>query len=129
MSKSGRLPKLPKKIVKTTIVTGLEALGRGHDLNKLDSFIQGAAQLLGDQFATYVNMSDYLKRRATSLGIDVEGLVKSEEEIEMEQQQAAQQAMAQQVAPNIANAAGKMASDNPEKLQQMAQMAQQQMQG
>ena len=128
MSKSGRLPKLPKKIVKTTIVTGLEALGRGHDLNKLGSFIQGAAQLLGDQFATYVNMSDYLKRRATSLGIDVEGLVKSEEEIELEQQQAAQQAMAQQVAPNIANAAGKMASDNPEKLQQMAQMAQQQMQ-
>lgn len=125
MAKAGRLPKLPKKIVKTTIVTGLEALGRGHDLNKLDSFIQGAAQLLGDGFATYVNMSDYLKRRATSLGIDVEGLIKSEEEIQMEQQQAAQQAMAQQVAPNIANAAGKMASENPEQLQAMAQQAQQ----
>jgi hypothetical protein len=70
-------------------------------------------------------MSDYLKRRATSLGIDVEGLIKSEEEIQMEQQQAAQQAMAQQVAPNIANAAGKMASENPEQLQAMAQQAQQ----
>ena len=126
MSKAGRLPKLPKKIIKTTIVTGL---GRGHDLNKLDSFIQGAAQLLGDQFSTYVNMSDYLKRRATSLGIDVEGLIKTEEEMALEKQQAAQAAMAQQVAPNVANAAGKMASENPEKLAQMAQQGQQMMQG
>ena len=123
MEKAGRLPKLPKKIVKPTIVTGLEALGRGHDLNKLDSFISGASQLLGDQFATYVNMSDYLKRRATSLGIDVEGLVRTEEEIQMEQQQMAQQAMAQQIAPNVANAAGKMAQEDPEKLQAMAAAA------
>jgi len=127
MSKTGRLPKLPKKIVKTTIVTGLEALGRGHDLNKLDSFIQGAAQLLGEDFSTYVNMSDYLKRRATSLGIDVEGLIKTEEEIQFEQQQAAQQAMAQQVAPNVATAAGKMANENPERFQAMAQQASQAM--
>jgi hypothetical protein len=125
MSKAGRLPALPKKIVKPTIVTGLEALGRGHDLNKLDSFVSGASQLLGDQFATYVNMSDYLKRRATSLGIDVEGLVRTEEEIQMEQQQMAQQAMAQQVAPNVANAAGKMAQEDPEKLASMTQAAQQ----
>ena len=128
MSNAGRLPKLPKDIIKTTIVTGLEALGRGHDLNKLDSFIQGASQLLGDSFPTYVNMSDYLKRRATSLGIDVEGLIKTEEEIEQEKQQAAQQQMAQQVAPNMATAAGKMAQDNPEGLQRMASAAMQQQQ-
>lgn len=128
MAKAGRLPKLPKKIVKTTIVTGLEALGRGHDLNKLDSFIAGASQLLGDQFATYVNMGDYLKRRATSLGIDVEGLIRSEEEIQQEQQMAQQQQMMSQVAPNVANAAGKIAQDDPERFQEMAQAASEQMQ-
>jgi len=128
MSKAGRLPKLPKKIIKTTIVTGLEALGRGHDLNKLDMFVQGAAQLLGEQFPTLVNLSEYLKRRATSLGIDTEGLVKSEEEIQQEQQQQQAQQMAQQVAPNVANAAGKMAQDDPQKLQAMAQSAAQSMQ-
>ena len=126
MSKSGRLPKLPKKIIKTTIVTGLEALGRGHDLNKLDSFISGASQLLGEQFATYVNMSDYLKRRATSLGIDVEGLIRTEEEIQMEQQQQQMMQMGQQVAPNMTNAAGKMALENPEQLQSMVGAVQQQ---
>ena len=36
MSKEKRLPKLPKDIVKPTIVTGVEALGRGNDLQKLD---------------------------------------------------------------------------------------------
>lgn len=128
MSKSGRLPKLPKKIIKPTIVTGLEALGRGHDLNKLDSFISGASQLLGDKFATYVNMSDYLKRRATSLGIDVEGLIRSEEEIQAEQQQAQQMQMMDKAIPAGASAAGKMANENPEQLQAMAGAMQQGMQ-
>ena len=125
MSKSGRLPKLPKKIIKPTIVTGLEALGRGHDLNKLDSFISGAAQLLGDKFATYVNMGDYLKRRATSLGIDVEGLIRSEEEIQAEQQQQQSMQMMEKAIPAGASAAGKMAQEDPEKLQAMAGAMQQ----
>ena len=118
MQKKRTLPKLPKKLVKTTIVTGLEALGRGHDLNKLDMFIQGAAQLLGPEFPTYVNMSDYLKRRATSIGIDTEGLVKTEEEIQMilQQQQQAQR-MQQAVGPGI-NAIGGVAKENAGELQQ-----------
>jgi hypothetical protein len=128
MAKAGRLPKLPKKIIKPTIVTGLEALGRGHDLNKLDSFISGAAQLLGDKFATYVNMGDYLKRRATSLGIDVEGLIRTEEEIQAEQQQQQQMQMMDKAIPAGASAAGKMANENPEQLQAMAGAMQQGMQ-
>ena len=38
-----------------------------------------------------------------------------------------QQAMAQQVAPNVATAAGKMANENPERFQAMAQQASQAM--
>ena len=86
-------------------------------------FIQGAAQLLGEDFKKYVDLGDYLKRRATSLGIDTEGLIKDEEQIAEEEQQAQAQMMAQQVAPNVANAAGKMAQEDPEKLQAMAQAA------
>jgi hypothetical protein len=106
MQKKRRLPKLPKKLVRPTIVTGLEALGRGHDLNKLDMFVSGAAQLLGPEFPTYVNMSDYLKRRATSIGIDTDGLVRTQEEIEMMQQAAQQQAAMQQMAGPAAGAIG-----------------------
>jgi len=124
MGKAGRLPELPKKIIKTTIVTGLEALGRGHDLNKLDSFVAGASQLLGEQFTSHVNIADYLKRRATSLGIDAEGLIKSEEELQQEQEQAQQQQMMQSMGPQAVNAAGKMAADQPEMAAQMAEQAQ-----
>ena len=120
MQKKRRLPKIPKKMVKPTIVTGLEALGRGHDLNKLDTFIAGASQLLGPEFPTYVNMSDYLKRRATSIGIDDAGLVRTQEEIEMlKQQQQQMAAMQQGIGPGI-NALAKV-TDSSMKAQAQAQ--------
>ena len=119
MHKQRRLPKFPKKLVKPAIVTGLEALGRGHDLNKLDIFLQGAMGVLQQEFPTYVNVSDYLKRRATAIGIDTEGLIKTEEEVLQEKQMAQQQAMLQQAIPPGVTAAGGIAKEamkNPESL-------------
>jgi len=121
MGKEGRLPKLPKDIVKPTIVTGVEALGRGNDLQKLDLFLAGANQIVGPQaVAEYVNVSDYFKRRATALGIETEGLIKTEEEIQQAMQMAQQQEMMMKlggpaVAPAI-NAAQEqyMASQQPQ---------------
>lgn len=100
MSKKKRLPKLPKDVVNPVIITGVEALGRGHDLQKLDMFLSGAGQVVGQQaVAQYVNVGEYFKRRATSLGIKTIGLVKTEEQIQQEAQQAQQMQMAQSVAP------------------------------
>lgn len=113
MSADGRLPKIPKGIVKPTIVTGLDALGRGNDLQKLDSFVAGLQQLFGpQQVGRYVNISDYLERRATSLGIDTEGLIKTPEEIAAEDQQAQQAALTQQVAPEGVRQFGQMLQNN-----------------
>jgi hypothetical protein len=98
MSKSKRLPKIPKDIVKPTIVTGVEALGRGNDLNRLDMFLAGANQVVGPQAVTqYLNVSDYFKRRATALGIETEGLIKTEEEIQQAMQQQQMMEMAQKL--------------------------------
>lgn len=103
LTKAKKLPKLPDNIVKPTIVTGMEALGRGHDLRKLDMFIQGMTQALGPEvLQQYVNLQDYIKRRATALGIETEGLIKSQEQIAQEQQQAMQMQMMQQAAPGVA---------------------------
>ena len=54
-------------------------------------------------------MSDYLKRRATSIGIDDAGLVRSQEEIQMLQQQQQQMAAMQQAVGPGVNAVGKIA--------------------
>lgn len=107
MTKQGKLPKLPKNIVSPAIVTGLSALGRGHDLQKYSMFMN-ALQPLGPQvIAERMNMGDLITRIGTALMIDMKGLVKSEEEIQQAQAQAQQQAqqaqmmdMAKSAAPN-----------------------------
>ena len=82
----------------------MEALGRGHDLRKLDLFIKGMAEALGPEvLSQYVNLQDYIKRRATALGIDTEGLIKTEEQIAQEMQQAQLQQVMQQAGPEAIN--------------------------
>ena len=103
MSRQKSLPKLPKEIFKPLITTGLEALGRGHDLTKLDTFIQGLMPLGPETIGQYLNIGDYIKRRGTSLGIDMDGLIKSEEEVQQSQQQAQMMQMAQQATPGAIN--------------------------
>lgn len=97
MTKAKRLPALPKGVVQPAIVTGLEALGRGHDLTKYAHLLQ-ALQPLGPQvLAQFLNAGDYISRVATSLGIDPAGLVKSQEQMAQETQQGQQQAQMQQM--------------------------------
>jgi len=100
MKKKKKLPTLPKDVVKPVIVTGVEALGRGNDLQKLDLFLAGAAQVVGPEaVAQYVNVGEYFKRRAASLGIKTNGLVKSQEEMQAEAQQMQQAALMEKAAP------------------------------
>ncbi len=102
MESTGRLPKMPKNMVQPMVVTGVEALGRGNDLNKLDSFVAGIGQLLGPEaIAQFVNVSDYLSRRATALGIDTKGLIKTQEELAAASQQAQQQQLIQEAGPGV----------------------------
>lgn len=101
MNKKKALPKLPKDIVNPVIITGVEALGRGHDLQKLDMFLAGATQVVGPEaVAQHVNVSEYFSRRATALGIKTQGLIKSVEEIQAETQQAQQMQMAEKLGPS-----------------------------
>jgi hypothetical protein len=94
MERKKKLPVLPKGTVKPVIVTGMEALGRGNDMNKLMQFFQGSAQIA--QLPMEIDKADALMRFGTALGIDMKGLVKSPEQLQAEQQQAQQMAMMQQ---------------------------------
>jgi hypothetical protein len=98
MERQNRLPVLPKGVVRPSITTGLEALGRGHDLNKLDVFVQRVMQM-GPEAAMHLNMGDLISRIGTSLGIDMGGLIRSAEEIAAMQQQQQMQAMMEKLGP------------------------------
>ena len=98
--RQGKVPKLPDELVKPKIVTGLQGLGRGNDRNKLIEFITTVAQALGpDVMRQYVNVDEAVKRLATSIGIDTANLLKTQEEIQAEQQAAAQQQLIQSLGP------------------------------
>lgn len=100
LQKARKLPKLPKKFISPTIITGVEALARGNDLQRLDFFLQGMTQTVGPEaIGQFVNLREYIKRRATALGIDLQGLIKTEEELQAEVQQAQQQQALQQFGP------------------------------
>jgi hypothetical protein len=91
-------------------VTGMEALGRGNDLNRLDQFIAVVQQI--PDAAGMINWNDYLTRRGTALGIDMKGLVKSDEQVAQEQQQAQQMAMMQQAMNPAIQAGGKIVQES-----------------
>ena len=101
MSASKKIPKLPKGTVTPVIVTGVEALGRGNDLNKLRTYIQDLVQLaqVSPETIQRINFGDLVARLATGHGIDTIGLIKTEQELQAEmqaQQEAQQQQMMQE---------------------------------
>lgn len=99
MERQKRLPVLPRELARPTITTGLEALGRGHDLNKLQSFLQVLAPLGPEVLQQYMNVSDFITRSGTALGIDMSGLVKTADEVAANQQQATMQQMVEKLGP------------------------------
>ncbi|OUV33270.1 MAG: hypothetical protein CBC48_06995 [bacterium TMED88] len=90
--RTGEIPKIPKGIVKPTIVAGINALGRGQDRESLGQFMATIAQTIGPEaLIRYINPEEVIKRLAASQGIDVLNLVKTQEQMQQEMQQQMQQ--------------------------------------
>ena len=66
---------------------------------------------MGDGLST-LNIGEYIKRIGTSLGVDMAGLIKSDEQLAAEQQAAQQEALQAQVAPQIAKEGVGMVRDS-----------------
>ena len=92
--------------VELKITTGFEALGRGHDLQKLKGFAQDVTEL-GEEGLSWVDMGDLVSRLAASRGLDQRGLVKTKQTKQAENQQNQQAAMMQAATPAVAREATK----------------------
>ncbi len=109
------LPDLPKKIVRPKIIVGLEALGRASDRLRLLQFMQDLAGTLGAEvLAQHINLDDAIKKFAIANGVDTQGLLKDQEQIQQEQQQAQQAQLAQKAIadPRVAIEAGRHITDS-----------------
>ena len=95
--KSGKIPRLPKDIVKPTLVAGINALGRNQDAESLGQFLTIVSQTMGPEAVQkYINPEEVVKRLAAAQGIDTLNLVKSMQEVQQQDQAAQQMAMQQQ---------------------------------
>lgn len=106
---TGQIPDLDG-LVEPTITTGLAAIGRGHDFNKMVTFSQIVSQ--NPEMAQVINWPVMAERIATGLSINAENLIKTPEQIQQEQQQQQMAAMAERAAPQMA--AGMMNQMNGE---------------
>lgn len=116
--KKNALPDLIRdKNIKLTVTTGLEALGRSSDLNKLITFldimgkIAPAAQQLGGKVEKIANVV------AVSLNLNIDGMFMTEDEKAQAAQQANEQALMLKAAPNAVNKYGDMLMKQQEQQQ------------
>jgi len=90
LTRGKKLPKLPKGI-EPEIITGLEALGRGHELQRLRMFVADAAQTFGPEAVVeYINVSEHLKRSAAALNLNTDGYVREEDDVQARREQQAE---------------------------------------
>jgi len=100
LQRAGTIPPLPEGLVRPTIVTGLQALGRGHDRNKLMQFISDITSTVGPETAIAVlNVSELIERLGISEGVNTDGLLKTAEQMAQEKQQSQMQQMMQMFGP------------------------------
>lgn len=103
LQKKGTIPDLPKDVVTTKVTTGLEALGRGHDLQKLRSTMQLLQETVPPEVLVQkVNWDDLITRVFAAQGVDTSGLLKSQQAQQQEMQQQMQQQMMQEAGPGVA---------------------------
>lgn len=105
LQKAHRLLKLPKDQVTITVLTGDEALGRYAELKALDAAVAVPPEMAAGLAQVLIPLG-YYGRRFNALGVDTDGLLMSQDQLD--EQQAAQQqaAMAQEVAPEVVKQVG-----------------------
>jgi hypothetical protein len=119
--KAGDIPRLPKDLIRPTIVAGINALGRGQDRESLTQFLTLIAQTIGPEaLQQYINPTEAIKRLAAAQGIDVLNLVKGMEEIQQEKQQEMEQARQMELTKQVGQLASTPLMDpqkNPQALE------------
>lgn len=97
LTKRRELPPLPKGSAKFSIITGLAALGRGHDRTRLTNLIGVYQQLLGEQAMARIDYPGVMKQLATAEGVDAKGTIVDEEKFQQMQAQQQQQGQMQEL--------------------------------
>jgi hypothetical protein len=107
LKRKGIVPTFADGLVDIAIVTGVSAIGRGIDKERMMQFVQAVNQALGaEALQKYINVPVAVQQLAASFGIKAAGLIKTQamidEEIQAEQQAALIQSAAPQAIAGLA---------------------------
>ena len=95
--------------VEPQIITGLDALGRSQEARSLDNYV---GRLVNLEMQEYLNKEALAQKYAALEGLDMTGLIKTQEEVDAARQQQQQQMIEQQAATAGAEALGATAGAN-----------------
>lgn len=112
-----QIPELPQEAVEPTISTGLEAIGRGQDLDKLERCIAAWSALGPMAQDPDINLATIKLRIANAIGIDTAGILLTEEEKQAKLAQEAQATAMQNGAAALGAGAGAQATASPEAME------------
>ena len=105
MKKAGEWPALPNGTVNPVVITGFQALGRTHAIERVRAAISDAINTLGQEALMYVKAGDLLKRLFVGHGVENPNeLLRTDAEVEQMQQ-------AQQVNDTLSKAAPGVAQE------------------
>ena len=128
LQRTNELPKLPKDIIRPSIVAGVNALGRGQDREALTMFMQTIAQTVGPEaLMRFINPLEAIKRLAAAQGIDTLNLVKTPEQMADEKEEMMQTTAEQTLLEQAGQFANSKLADT-ENIQGMMPQEQQQQQ-
>ena len=103
MVKQKLIPELPEEVTTPKIVTGLDGLGRGNDLEKLMTYAE-SGKIFPEQFTQITDFTDFYTRVATALGFDTQGLIKDSKTLEAERTESQTENLMTQAMPELTKA-------------------------
>lgn len=88
-----------------TIITGIDAIGRNSDLNNLVAFTEIVQKAFGPSgTVTYINGPEFLSRVGSATNVRTKGLIKTQEQVQAQQNMSAMQAMGEKAVGPMVNA-------------------------
>lgn len=97
-----QLSRLPKDLVQIDVVTGVDGIGRSSEYENLMGLGRDLQSLFPKEFEGRAKVEDWTQRMAAGRAIKFDGLMKTNEDVAAETQQAQQQAMMDKVAGPVA---------------------------
>lgn len=114
---TSQIPDMPKEAVEPTVSTGLEALGRGQDLDKLTQFFNGLQAIAPLMQDPDINMSNLKIRLANAIGMDTAGLLLTDADKAKKQAEAMVAQGGQQAAAQMGAGMAAQATSSPENME------------